>query len=274
MTVKTTVLGCLPYLNVRPLIRSIERRPPEGYELVYDTPAGLARRLREGSCDIAAVSSFEALANPDLEIIPGFAIASDGPVTSVMLFSKTPFADVRRVALDTSSLSGAALTRILLAGLYGAHPEFVRLDPCPEDMLRQADACLLIGNNAMLRAPDVPHVLDLGEGWKALTGLPFVFGVWAARRGRADARDVAILQEARRAGMRELETIAREEAVDLGLPPGDILRYLAETMVYEMGERELEGLGEFLRRAAAHGLLDASARVRLWEPEGAGKCLR
>ncbi|MGQ9809571.1 MAG: menaquinone biosynthetic enzyme MqnA/MqnD family protein [Armatimonadota bacterium] len=262
---KTTVLGCLPYLNVRPLIRSIERRPPEGYELVYDTPSGLAVRLREGSCDIAAVSSFEALANPELEIIPGFAIASDGPVTSVLMFSQRPFSSVCRVALDTSSLSGAALTRIVLADQFGTTPEFVRLEPYPADMLSQADACLLIGNNAMLHAPQVPHVLDLGEAWKELTGLPFVFGVWAARRGRADERDLLILQEARRAGMRDLETIAREEAINLGLPPALILRYLAEIMVYDMGERELAGLREFLRRSREHGLLDPSAEVRLWQ---------
>ena len=262
---KTTVLGCLPYLNVRPLIRSIERRPPEGYELVYDTPSGLAERLREGSCDIAAVSSFEALANPELEIIPGFAIASDGPVTSVMLFSRKPFAGVGRVALDTGSLSGAALTRIVLADLFGARPEFVRLEPYPAEMLSLADACLLIGNNALLHAPDVPHVLDLGAAWKELTGLPFVFGVWAARKGRADGRDVAILQEARRAGLRDLHDIAREESINLGLPPGRILRYLAETMVYEMGGRELEGLREFCRRAKAGGLLHPGAAVRLWQ---------
>jgi len=261
---KKTVLGCLPYLNVRPLIRSIERDVPDGFQLVYDRPSGLAVRLQEGTCDIAAVSSFEALRNPDLVILPEFAIASDGRVSSVLLFSTRPFEDLSTVALDTSSLSGAALTRILLADLYGARPEFVRLEPYPAEMLGQAEACLLIGNNAMTRAPDVPYVLDLGEGWKRLTGLPFVFGLWAARRDAVDARDFRILCQARETGMREIEEIAAEESVKLGLSEALVRNYLAEIMVYDLGEREIAGLQEFCRRAQSHALLGQGSAVRLW----------
>ncbi len=262
---KKTVLGCLPYLNVKPLIRAIEQNPPDGFELVYDTPSGLARRLREGSCDIAAVSSFEALRNPNLVILPDFAIASDGRVASVLLFSNVPFDAIRTVALDTSSLSGAALTRILFAELIGNAPAFISYAPDPEIMLSAADACLLIGNTAMVCAPDSPYVLDLGEAWKRLTGLPFVFGLWAARAGAVDERDIGILLEAKRAGQTQIDEIALEQSRSLGLPVSAIRNYLAEIMVYDLGQRELAGLSEFCRLGITHGLLPAEAAVRCFQ---------
>lgn len=261
---KETVLGCLPYLNVRPLIRSIECDTPDGFELIYETPSGLAAKLRDESCDIAAVSSFEALGNPDLVILPDMAIASDGRVSSVLLFSQQPFEQIRTVALDTSSLSGAALTRILLVDLFDIQPDFVRLDPNASAMLEEADACLMIGNNAMLQAPSVPYVLDLGEGWKTLTGLPFVFGLWAARKTAVDQRDVDILQQAKRTGLREIDEIAEEESVAMELPVAVVRNYLAEIMVYDLGAEELAGLTEFCRRGREHGLLPSDAEVRLF----------
>lgn len=261
---KRTVLGCLPYLNVKPLIHPIEQDVPEGYELIYTVPSDLARRLADASCDIAAVSSFEALRSPDLVLVPGVSIASDGPVTSVLLFSNCPFDRIRRVALDTSSLTGAALVQVLLADLYGNHPEFVRAEPDPKKMLAAADACLLIGNNAMTIAPGAPFVLDLGEGWKRLTGLPFVFAAWAARREAIDERDVRILQHARDDGLRAVDEIAAEMAPRLGLSLAVVRAYLAEVMVYDLGEKELAGLGEFCRRCQAHGLLPESARPELY----------
>ncbi len=263
---KRTVLGCLPYLNVRPLIRSIERDVPPGYELIYTVPSNLARRLENGTCDIAAVSSFEALRSPDLVIVPGISIATDGPVTSVMLFSNAPFDQIRRVALDTSSLTGAALTRVILADVYGNAPEFIRADPDPDAMLQQAGACLLIGNNAMTIAPDTPYVLDLGEAWQHLTGLPFVFAVWAARRCAVDERDVRILLDARSAGLKEIDAITAETAPEMGLPESVVRAYLSEIMVYCLGERELAGLSEYLCRCQAHGLLPLGARAELFQP--------
>lgn len=262
---KTTVLGCLPYLNLRPLIRSLETNPPEGYTLVYDVPSGLACQLAEARCDIAAVSSFEALRSPDLVIVPGVSIASDGPVMSVLLFSNVPFNRIRTLALDTSSLTGAALSRILLAERYACLPEVVRLHPNPQQMLAGADACMLIGNNAMTLAPQCPYRMDLGQEWKNHTGLPFVFGVWAARQGRVDDRDVAILNQAAHHGMSCLDEIVREETLRLGLPAAFVRNYLAEVMVYSLGQSELRGLEEFRKRAVSHQLLPESSALRLYQ---------
>ena len=266
---KHTVLGCLPYLNVKPLIHSLEQNTPEGYELIYNTPSVLAGRLRDKSCDCAAVSSFEALSNPNLDIVPGISISSDGKVASVLLFSKTPFRRIRSVALDTSSLTGAGLTRILLAELFGVRPEFVRRDPHPVIMLQDCDACMVIGNNAMTEAPNVPFVMDLGEGWKKLTGLPFVFAVWAARRGAIDSRDIQILHQAKIDGMQVVETIAEEQARILGLPLPLVRNYLAEIMVYDLGQRELAGLTEFCRRAKQHDLIPQDSGLRLYQEQAA-----
>lgn len=262
---KKRVLGCLPYLNLRPLIRSLERETPQGYELIYQTPALLAKGLQAGTCDIAAVSAFEALRNPDLVILPKLAIASDGEVASVLLFSRVPFDQIKSVALDTSSLSGAALVQILLSELYGISPTYVRADPDQARMRQDVDGYMLIGNNAMLQARDGLHVLDLGAAWKRLTGLSFVFGVWAARKTAVDAEDVAILQQARDRGLRELDEIAVEESAKLELPVAVVRNYLGEIMVYDLGEAQLAGLREYCRLAQAHGLLDSDADIRLWQ---------
>lgn len=260
------VLGGLPYLNVKPLIRSIERDRPPDYRLIYATPSELARRLRERTCDIAAVSCFEALVNPDLVIVPGVGIGSDGPVESVMVFSNKPFESIRKLALDTSSLSGAALSQIALAELYGCRPELIHHGPDPSEMLGMADACLLIGNPAMTRAPATPHVLDLGEAWKRLTGLPFVFGLWAGLKSSVTAQDVRILQEARRIGMTEVDEIAREQSEAMGLPFERVYNYLTRTMNYDLGDRELAGAAEFGRRIGQMNLAPdrATPEVRVF----------
>ncbi len=261
------VVGFLPYLNVRPLIRPLEMRPPEGYEFIYDTPSGLAQKLKDGDCSIAFVSSFAALGDPGLVILPGAGVGSDGPVESVLLFSRKPFRDIRQVALDTSSLSGAALTRILLEDYILARDvEFVRHAPQASAMLQAADACLLIGNNALCSPPEVPYVLDVAEGWKALTGLPFVFGVWAGRRGCVDDRDVQIFVEAKAQGQRQTEEIVAEESPRLDLPPETIRHYLTQTLIYDLGPRQMAAMDEFARRSSAHGLLPEDACMRLFEP--------
>lgn len=118
----------------------------------------------------------------------------------------------------------------------------------------------------MTIAPDTPFVLDLGEAWKSLTGLPFVFAVWAARRSAVDERDVRILLDARSAGLREIDAITAETAPEMGLPESVVRAYLSEIMVYDLGERELAGLSEYLRRCQAHGLLPPEARAELFHP--------
>lgn len=248
-------LGCLPYLNVRPLVYTLEKGGlPQGWEFAYAPPSVLAGMLARGEIAAAPVSSFACFANPDFGVCPGICIAADGPVRSVLLMSKMPIESIRTIALDTSSLSGANMLRIVLAEAYHLAPEFVRADPQPERMLEQADAALVIGDPAMLHPKDGLHVLDLAEQWRKLTGLPAVFAVWAGRGITPEL--VEVLHEAKRQGMALLPEIAQKESERLGLPYEVCFEYLSEIMVYDMGEREQQGFEMFREKARAHGLLE------------------
>jgi chorismate dehydratase len=249
-------LGCLPYLNVRPLVYTLEKGGlPRGWEFVYAPPSVLAGMLVRGEIAAAPVSSFACFANPSFGVCPGICIAADGPVRSVLLLSKVPIDSIRTIALDTSSLSGANMLRIILSEGYDLTPEFVRADPQPARMLEQADAALVIGDPAMVYPKDGLYVLDLAEQWRKLTGLPAVFAVWAG--GGMTAELVEILRDAKRQGMAMLPEIAREESERLGLPYEVCYEYLSEIMVYDMGEREKQGFDVFREKAASHGLLEA-----------------
>lgn len=252
-------LGCLPYLNVQPLVHSLKNGGlPEGFEFVYAPPSVLAGMLASGEIAAAPVSSFACFANPDFGLCPGICIAADGPVRSVLVLSKVPAGRIRRVALDTSSLSGANLTKIILAESYGIEPHFVRAAPDLDQMLSDCDAAVMIGDPAMQCPKDGLYVLDLAEEWKRLTGLPMVFAVWAGKG--ITPQLVELLQEAKRQGMTMLPEIAKEESVRLGLPYDLCYEYLSEIMVYDMGERESLALEAFRQKAEAHGLIAGGLR--------------
>lgn len=252
-----TRLGCLPYLNVRPLVYTLERGGlPEGWEFVYAPPSSLARMLEAGEIAAAPVSSFAWLSNPDLEICPGICIAAHGSVRSVLVLSRVPPTQITRVALDTSSLSGAAIARIILYENYGVRPQFVSAEPVvlqtgiPQD----ADAALIIGDPAMLCPKAGLHVVDLGDEWTKLTDLPAVFAVWAGRDMTPEL--ISVLQEAKEQGMRILDRIAHEESIRLGLSYETCYEYLSRIIDYDMGEQELLSLQVFRNKAELHGLLD------------------
>ena len=248
-------LGCLPYLNVKPLVYRFEHGGlPGDWELVYAPPSRLAEMLASGEIAAAPVSSFATFANPELEICPGICIAADGPVQSVLLLSKKELRNIDTVALDTSSLSGAAMLRIILKESYDMQPEFVRMAPQPvSGMLDACGAAMVIGNPAMVHPKEGLHVLDIGEEWRRLTGLPAVFAVWAGREMTPEL--VRVLHESKREGMARIREIAVEEAQRLGLPFELCHGYLAHAMIYDLGEREMLGLKAFRDKCAEHGLL-------------------
>jgi len=249
-------LGCLPYLNVKPLVYTLEHGGlPSGWELVYAPPSRLAELLAAGEIAAAPVSSFATFANPDLEICPGICIAAEGPVKSVLMLSKKPIQNLDKVALDTGSLSGASMLKIILAELYDVHPEFVRKAPRPVlSMLDECDAALVIGDPAMTCPKDHLHVFDLAEEWKKLTGLPAVFAVWAGKHIGPELVDV--LGQAKSAGLARVHEIAREESVRLGLQYEVCDEYLSRIMIYDLGEREMQGLALFRQKAIQHGLVE------------------
>jgi chorismate dehydratase len=244
-------LGVVSYLNAEPLVYGLEG--DERFRLERDVPSRVAERLHAGEVELGMIPSIE-YAFGDYAIVPEVAIGSRGPVRSVCLFHPGPLEHVRRVALDLSSRTSVALTKVLLHERLGRDPEYVSMSPSVPDMLAAADAALLIGDPALYFDGDADR-LDLGEEWLRLTGLPFVFAFWAGPQGTVTAGDVARLQRALREGLDEVGTIASSYASG---GPGQAARnesYLRSNIVFRLGADEAAGLREFYRRSHALGLI-------------------
>ena len=252
-----TVLGCLPYLNVKPLVHTFETgNLPAGWSLTYAPPSELAKMLHSREVAAAPVSSFEVLRSSDLVAVPDVCIASRGPAKSVLLFSRVPFSRIRSVALDTSSLTAAAMVRILFSETFGLSPAYQSADPDPGEMLRQADAALLIGNAAMLFRPLGLRVLDIGQAWRDLTGLPAVFALWAGAPDLLTPDVARLLIAARDEGLRDIDRIADAEARGLSLPRSTCREYLRDVINFRLGDDELASLEKFGELSLKHGLID------------------
>ncbi|MFO0842943.1 MAG: menaquinone biosynthesis protein [Gemmataceae bacterium] len=260
-------VGAVNYLNTKPLICDLDKLAPEA-ELVLDVPSRLADRLAEGDLDVALIPVIEYFRAGSYSVIPGISIATRGPVLSVTLFSRVPWGDIRRVALDAGSRTSAALTQVLLRKRYGVAPEVVSLplDRQAEDA--DADAVLLIGDRAMRAClPGFAHAFDLGQEWFDWTGLPFVYAVWAAREGADLGRVAWALHEAKRRGLARAGVIAHREAPGLGLDAGFCRRYLSNILHFDLGPREQAGLAHFYGLACQLGLAPAGQALRFAEEE-------
>jgi chorismate dehydratase len=198
-------------------------------------------------------------------IVPGVAIASRGPVRSVCLFHRGPLAEVRRVALDTSSRASAGLVKVLLHARLGRDPEYVPMAPGLDAMLAEANAALLIGDPALDLEADAQRGLerlDLGEEWTRLTGLPFVYAFWAGPEGVVGGSGVRRLQQALGEGLGALGAIAARKAGGDAARAAKYEAYLRDNIVYRLDEAEREGLREFFRRTHAIGLVPAVPELR------------
>lgn len=220
------------------------------FDLEFRIPAECADRLASGEADIGIVPSFE-LTRLDLEVIPGTGIACHGPVRSILMISKCPPGEIRTLAADSSSRTSVQLARIVLERKFGASPAVASYPPDLDRMLRVADAALIIGDPALRIDPErLPYqVLDLGEEWVRMTGLPMVFAVWAGRAGAASPEVAQAFRESWQFGRERMEEIIEAESPRLGFPPDLVREYLRRHIVHELGPREYGGLDLFLRYA-------------------------
>jgi chorismate dehydratase len=257
----TVRLGAVEYLNARPLVYGLsgDRR----FDVRFDIPARCAELLHTGHIDLGLIPSIE-FQNGDYRIVPDLAIASRGPVASVAIYATRPMTDVRSIALDTSSRTSVALVRVLCARVFRIAPSLERRGPDLADMLAHADAALIIGDTALvadagLLAVDGRQVsvekIDLGDVWRAHTGLPFVYAFWAGRAGAIDREGVRALQMARDRGIAAHEAIAREYFRDAPQHQALGARYLRDNIKYSLGRDEKAGLERFYAYAAEAGVV-------------------
>jgi chorismate dehydratase len=260
-------IGAVNYLNTKPLIHELDNLAPDA-ELILDYPSRLADRLARADLDVALIPIVEYFRCGQYSLVPGISISSHGPVLSVTLFSKVPWPEIRRLALDEGSRTSAALTQVLARRRYKVNPELVPLplEAKPEEI--EADAVLLIGDRAMHAClPGFQHAFDLGQEWHDWTGLPFVYAAWAVRPGVELGPVEDALHEAKRRGLENTGPIAAREAQELGLDAGFCRRYLTTIIRFDLGPKELAGMHHFYTLASDLGLAQAGLDVRLYQAE-------
>lgn len=261
-----TCLGVVSFLNTRPLVHALESGDIlHSFDLLYDVPSRCAERLHQGETDIALIPSIEIpRARESYNMVPGIGIASFGPVQSVVLVLKKDPAEVRTLALDANSRASSVLCQIVFEKVYGHRPEVFESPPDLKQMLDRSDAALLIGDSALGLDPRKYRLLDLGEAWSELTGLPFVYACWTGRPGSAGPDEVKWLTEAKALGVGMISEIARVWAASNLYTSEFYEAYLTRRISYDVGEREREGLRLFYEYAFELGLINRIPQVGLF----------
>ena len=235
-------VGSVPYLNAVPLTRGLED------QIIYAPPSELAEKLRRNELDAALVSVTEVLFNDRYDVLDGIAVASLGEVKSVFLAHTEPIEKITEIFCDPASLTSVSLLKVLLAE-RGCRPEFKPLENYAE--ARGKKNVLLIGDPAIdfLLAPHQHEVWDLGTAWFESTGLPFVYAVWALRRGLENELLKRQLREAKAFGLDTLDLIIRsrsEYTLDFRQD------YLTWHIHYHLGADEKRGLARFIELLRQH----------------------
>jgi chorismate dehydratase len=266
-------VGRIPYINCYPVYGAIDRGivPLRG-TLVDGIPTVLNRMMADSTLDVSVVSAVEYARDAKRYLLlPELAITSDGPVRSVMLFSRHAPAALggRRVLVSRSSMTSVALLELLFEHVWRCRPEFVAGDAELGDMARfedeSHDARLVIGDAALRLSDDAnrggpwatryPYRVDLGAAWKDWTGLPFVFAVWVAQRTTPVHEALAAhasLIASRDWGLLHLDTLAAQAAIATGVPRSTCSDYFAG-LDYRLSYPHLAGLTEFFRRLVLAG---------------------
>ncbi len=251
-------IGSVPYINALPLTYGLDA------EVVKLPPVALAKLLGSGKLDVAVAPSATLFGGHGLSVVPGICIGSDGPVKSVRLYHSCEISKIRKVAVDIESKTGALLVRVILAEKYGTSPEYVAsprgdLGESAEDY----DAELLIGDKALAHDERLGFI-DLGEEWKELTGLPFVFAFWVVRSGFEDPGLIGKLTRAKEEGLENLDEII--EGLP-GIDPEALREYLSDNIKYDLNDDYLEGFRAFNKSLLRMGLVEREFEVRMY---GAG----
>jgi chorismate dehydratase len=276
----TLTIGRIPYINCYPVYGAIDRGLIRiDADLVDGVPTALNALMADGKLDVSVVSAVEyARDSRRYLLLPDLAISCDGPVRSVMLFSKRPATELsqRRVLVSRSSMTSVALLELLFENVWHARPVFVPTDAEISDVARfgaeDHEARLVIGDAALLlesssatsgrggvktsqQVPQYPHAYDLGAEWKRWTGLPFVFAVWVAQRNVAVDAALAAhagLISSRDWGIANVGTLAKQAAEATGVAVDACEQYL-EGLDYGLSYPHLAGLTEFYRRLVERG---------------------
>lgn len=265
-------ISAISYLNTAPLMWDFEHGTAGAqFEISYTLPSGCAAALHAGSADIGIIPAAAYATIPGLVILPDVAIAARRAVRSILLVSKVPLDQVRTVALDTSSLTSAALAKVVFSKWLGGGRLFTPMPPLLDQMLSEHDAALLIGDPALQVDRTRYLTFDLAEEWLRYTGKPFVFAFWAIRAAAivdAGSMDVSsVFRSSRDNGLKpdNVAAIARLWGPRLRMTDSDVKRYLTENIEYFLDSDTIEGLVLFYKYAFECGALPSAPALHFHE---------
>jgi chorismate dehydratase len=283
-TLRKLRVSVVEYLNTAPLVWGFTEGPlRDKYELSFTVPSLCAEALRRGEADIAIIPAIEYQRMENVVALPGMCVAAKGEVRSILVVAKKPIEMVKRFALDRSSRSSAALVRLLAAGYWDITPEFIEAAPDPSEMLKQADAALVIGDPALriavkmeMLAGKLPSgeqccqgdpnempvpgfetifIYDVAFQWQEMTGKPCVLAIWAGRRDAVTPEVVADFTASKQYGLERLDEIADAASVKLEMPPKTLERYLRESIDFSLDAENLAGLELYFKLCAEAKLI-------------------
>ncbi|HMD06508.1 MAG TPA: menaquinone biosynthesis protein [Candidatus Acidoferrum sp.] len=281
-------ISIVQYLNTAPLVWGFTNGPLVGkYDLSFTVPSQCAEALRTGAADIAIIPAIEYQRIPGLVVLPDLAIASQNRVRSLLIIAKKPIEQLRSIALDRSSRSTQALTRILAAEHWKISPDFFETEPNLSAMLERADAALLIGDPALrisiviekksavspqgravcqaatlgIRSAEIFHVYDMVGEWRKFSSLPAVMAVWAARQEVVTTELLADFAASRNLGLTQIPAICQEAARELELPQVELESYLRQNIDFSLDEENRHGLERYFYEAARLGLTPGEKKI-------------
>ena len=281
-------ISIVQYLNTAPLVWGFTNGPLVGkYDLSFTVPSQCAEALRSGAADIAIIPAIEYQRIPNLVVLPDLAIASQNRVRSLLIVSKKPIQQVRSIALDRSSRSTQALTRILASEHWKIDPDFFETEPDLHMMLEKADAAMLIGDPALrlciaiekkssvslqgravceaatlgITSAEILHVYDVVGEWRKFSSLPAVMAIWAARAEVVTPEVIADFAASRNFGVTQITAISLEAARELELPQQALESYLRHNIDFSLGEENRRGLKRYFQEAAKLGLTARDKKI-------------
>jgi len=255
-------IGCVSYLNSRPLIEGLDEL--SDFRVSFDVPSGLLGDLESGRVDVALcpVIDYHRSKIP-LTLVPVGGIGCRGPTLTVRLFSRVPIANLTTIFADSDSHTSVALLRVLLKRVHGLTPLILPFD-AGKTRGEAPEAMLLIGDKVVTACPSdaaYPFQIDLGQAWFEATGMPFVFATWFARRDVDLGELPAILTRQREINAGRIDEIVARHAAARGWEPALAKKYLGTLLKYRVGEAELRAIAQFGVWAAEVGAIEAAREL-------------
>lgn len=271
-----TIIGKIKYTNAWPIFYYFDPDSlSEPVDMITEVPSFLNQGMNDGSIEVGALSSFAyGLLSNKLLLLPNLSVSADGPVQSILLFSRKPIEELinSTIAVTNTSATSVNLLKILMKKALHGNPTYLTLEPDLTTMLEVADAALLIGDNA-IKASWEDHglyVTDLSEWWKQWTGYSMTFAVWAVHQDAAENKPeiiqeiVQAWQASKSRSLSDLAPIVDDAMTAFGGTQEYWYQYF-QNLCYDYGERQNQGLELYFRYAYELGLIQHEVHMDMWE---------